>query len=147
MAGAPHFITVTHDMIANFRYSHTGGRTRITLQNPHLPRKRDEMSAETSFAWDDPLRLDEQLSDEERAVRDAAHDYCQSSLQPRITLAAREERFDRQILTEMGSLGFLGATLPESYGGSELSHVAYGLITREVERVDSGYRSAMSVQS
>ena len=105
------------------------------------------MAAEAAFAWDDPLRLDEQLSDEERAVRDAAHDYCQSSLQPRIMLAARHERFERQILTEMGSLGLLGATLPEAYGGSQLSHVAYGLIAREVERVDSGYRSAMSVQS
>ena len=105
------------------------------------------MSTEASFAWDDPLRLDEQLSDEERAVRDAAHDYCQSSLQPRIMLAARHERFDREILTEMGSLGLLGATLPEAYGGSQLSHVAYGLISREVERVDAGYRSAMSVQS
>ena len=105
------------------------------------------MSAETPFAWDDPLRLDDQLNDEERAVRDAAHDYCQSSLQPRITLAARHERFDRQIFTEMGSLGLLGSTLPEAYGGSQLSQVAYGLIAREVERVDSGYRSAMSVQS
>ena len=105
------------------------------------------MAGEAAFAWDDPLRLDEQLTDEERAVRDAAHDYCQSSLQPRIMLAARHERFDRQILTEMGSLGLLGATLPEAYGGSQLSHVAYGLIAREVERVDSGYRSAMSVQS
>ncbi len=105
------------------------------------------MSTEATFAWDDPLCLDEQLSDEERAVRDAAHDYCQSSLQPRIMLAARHERFDRQIVTEMGSLGLLGATLPEAYGGSRASHVAYGLISREVERVDSGYRSAMSVQS
>jgi glutaryl-CoA dehydrogenase len=105
------------------------------------------MSAETPFAWDDALRLDDQLSDEERAVRDAAHDYCQSSLLPRITLAARHERFDRQIFTEMGSLGLLGSTLPEAYGGSQLSQVAYGLIAREVERVDSGYRSAMSVQS
>lgn len=105
------------------------------------------MSAETPFSWDDPLRLDDQLSDEERAVRDAAHDYCQSSLQPRITLAARHERFDRQIFNEMGSLGLLGSTLPEAYGGSQLSNVAYGLIAREVERVDSGYRSAMSVQS
>ena len=105
------------------------------------------MAAEAAFVWDDPLRLDEQLTDEERAVRDAAHDYCQSSLQPRIMLAARHERFDRQILTEMGSLGLLGATLPEAYGGSQLSHVSYGLIAREVERVDSGYRSAMSVQS
>ena len=105
------------------------------------------MSSETLFAWDDPLGLDEQLSDEERAMRDAAHDYCQSSLQPRITLAARHERFDRQIVTEMGSLGLLGATLPEAYGGSGASQIASGLITREVERVDSGYRSAMSVQS
>lgn len=105
------------------------------------------MSTEAAFDWHDPLRLDEQLSDEERAVRDAAHDYCQSSLQPRILLAARHERFDRGILTEMGSLGLLGPTLPEVYGGSALSHVAYGLINREVERVDSGYRSAMSVQS
>lgn len=105
------------------------------------------MSTESLFVWHDPLGLNEQLSEEERAVRDAAHDYCQSSLQPRITLAARHERFDRQILTEMGSLGLLGATLPEMYGGSELSHVAYGLIAREVERVDSAYRSAMSVQS
>jgi alkylation response protein AidB-like acyl-CoA dehydrogenase len=77
------------------------------------------MSTEAAFAWDDPLCLDEQLSDEERAVRDAAHDYCQSSLQPRVMLAARHERFDRQILTEMGSLGLLGATLPEAYGGSQ----------------------------
>src|ERR1700731_2339075 len=105
------------------------------------------MSAEIAFTWDDPLRLDEQLTEEERLTRDTAHDYCQSSLQPRVMLAAREERFDRQILTEMGSLGLLGSTLPEVYGGSDLSHVAYGLILREVERVDSGYRSAMSVQS
>jgi glutaryl-CoA dehydrogenase len=105
------------------------------------------MTVEHAFAWDDPLRLDEQLHEEERLARDTAHDYCQSSLLPRVTLAAREERFDREILTEMGSLGLLGATLPERYGGGDLSHVAYGLIAREVERVDSGYRSAMSVQS
>src|SRR3984957_17911688 len=105
------------------------------------------MPTETAFSWDDPLRLDEQLSVEERVTRDAAHDYCQSSLQPRVELAAREERFDREILTEMGSLGFLGATLPALYGGGDLSEVAYGLIAREVERVDSGYRSVMSVQS
>jgi glutaryl-CoA dehydrogenase len=105
------------------------------------------MTAENTFVWDDPLRLDAQLHEEERLARDTAHDYCQSSLLPRVTLAAREERFDREILTEMGSLGLLGATLPERYGGGDLSHVAYGLIAREVERVDSGYRSAMSVQS
>ena len=105
------------------------------------------MSAEVEFTWEDPLRLVDQLTEEERAVRDAAHDYCLAALQPRIVLAARQERFDRDIMTEMGSLGLLGSTLPERYGGSELSHVAYGLIAREVERVDSGYRSAMSVQS
>jgi glutaryl-CoA dehydrogenase len=105
------------------------------------------MTVKNAFLWEDPLFLDEQLSPEERAVRDAANDYCQSSLLPRIIRAAREEHFDREILREMGSLGFLGSTLPEAYGGSELSHVAYGLTAREVERVDSGYRSAMSVQS
>jgi glutaryl-CoA dehydrogenase len=105
------------------------------------------MAAESEFLWADPLRLEEQLSPEEQAVREAAHDYCQSSLLPRVTLAARHEKFDRDILMEMGSLGFLGSTLPEAYGGAELNHVAYGLIAREVERVDSGYRSAMSVQS
>src|SRR5262249_37660468 len=103
------------------------------------------MTADTRFVWDDPLALEEQLSLDERALRDAARDYCQSSLLPRITMAARNEHFDREIFTEMGSLGFLGCTLPEVYGGAELSHVAYGLIAREVERVDSGYRSAMSV--
>jgi glutaryl-CoA dehydrogenase len=105
------------------------------------------MAVETAFAWDDPLRLSDQLTTDERAVAEAAHDYCQGALQPRVLQAAREERFEREIMTEMGSLGFLGPTLPERYGGSELSHVAYGLIAREVERVDSGYRSAMSVQS
>lgn len=105
------------------------------------------MTVTNTFLWEDPLSLDEQLSPEERAVREAANDYCQSSLLPRIIRAAREEHFDREILREMGSLGFLGSTLPEAYGGGELSHVAYGLTAREVERVDSGYRSAMSVQS
>jgi glutaryl-CoA dehydrogenase len=105
------------------------------------------MSDGNEFIWEDPLQLEEQLSTEERAIREAAHDYCQSALQPRVTQAARTEHFDRSILTEMGSLGFLGSTLPEEYGGGALNHVAYGLIAREVERVDSGYRSAMSVQS
>jgi len=109
--------------------------------------KSSDIADDVEFIWEDPLGLSEQLNDEERAVRDAAHDYCQSALMPRITLAARHERFDRAILTEMGSLGFLGCTLPSLYGGGELSHVSYGLVAREVERVDSGYRSAMSVQS
>ncbi len=99
-----------------------------------------------SFSWSDPLRLDGQLSAEERAIRDAAHDYCQNKLQPRILTANREERFDREIMTEMGQLGLLGATI-QGHGCPGLSHVAYGLVAREVERVDSGYRSAMSVQS
>lgn len=99
------------------------------------------------FQWDDPFDLESQITDEERLIRDTARDYCQSSLMPRVLLAARHENFDREIMTEMGALGLLGATLPEAYGGAEAGHVAYGLIAREVERVDSGYRSAMSVQS
>lgn len=99
------------------------------------------------FQWDDPFDLESQITDEERLIRDTARDYCQSSLMPRVLLAARHEKFDREIMTEMGALGLLGATLPEIHGGAEAGHVAYGLIAREVERVDSGYRSAMSVQS
>jgi glutaryl-CoA dehydrogenase len=100
-----------------------------------------------SFAWDDPLLLEDQLGEEERMARDTARAYCQERLQPGVIAAFREERFDREILREMGELGLLGCTLPEQYGCAGLSHVAYGLIAREVERVDSGYRSAMSVQS
>lgn len=99
------------------------------------------------FVWDDPLLLDDQLSEEERMIRDSARDYAQSRLMPRVLTANREERFDREIMTEMGELGLLGATLPEQYGCSNVNYVSYGLIAREVERVDSGYRSAMSVQS
>lgn len=99
------------------------------------------------FRWDDPLLLDDQITDEERLIRDTARKYCQEKLMPRILMANRNETFDRSILDEMGGLGFLGATLPEEYGGAGLNHVSYGLIAREVERVDSGYRSAMSVQS
>ncbi|MEH6642540.1 MULTISPECIES: acyl-CoA dehydrogenase [Halomonadaceae] len=101
----------------------------------------------THFNWDDPLLLEQQLTDEERQIRDAAYDYCQENLQPRVLSAFREERFDREIMTEMGELGLLGATVSPEYGGAGVNHVAYGLIAREVERVDSGYRSAMSVQS
>ena len=99
------------------------------------------------FRWDDPLLLDEQLAEDERMVRDAARAYCQDRLMPRILMANREERFDPEIMTEMGELGFLGATLPEEYGCAGVNYVCYGLIAREVERVDSGYRSTMSVQS
>jgi glutaryl-CoA dehydrogenase len=99
------------------------------------------------FDWADPFDLNHQLTDEERMVRDTAHAYAQDSLQPRVTEAYLNENFDREILREMGNLGLLGATIPGTYGGAGLGYVSYGLIAREVERVDSGYRSAMSVQS
>jgi glutaryl-CoA dehydrogenase len=99
------------------------------------------------FDWQDPFALDAQLTDEERMVQAAARDYAQGELLPRVTSAFLEERFDREIMSEMGALGLLGPTIPESYGGAGLGYVAYGLVAREVERVDSGYRSAMSVQS
>jgi glutaryl-CoA dehydrogenase len=104
-------------------------------------------SSRPAFDWSDPLLIDEELSAEERLVRDAARDYAQDRLLPRVVAAFREERFDREIMNEFGAQGFFGATLPEAYGGADASYVAYGLINREVERVDSGYRSAMSVQS
>lgn len=100
-----------------------------------------------AFDWSDPLRFDAALSEEENLIREAARDYAQEKLQPRVLSAFREERFDREIMEELGALGFLGVTIPEAYGGAGASYVAYGLIAREVERVDSGYRSAMSVQS
>jgi glutaryl-CoA dehydrogenase len=98
------------------------------------------------FTWEDPLRLDEQLSEEERAIRDAAHAFAQEKLFPRVLEANRHEIFDRAIMNEMGEMGFLGATL-SGYGCADVGYVAYGLIAREIERVDSGYRSAFSVQS
>jgi len=105
------------------------------------------MSSSPSFHWDDPLLLNQQLSDEERMVRDATQAYAQDKLQPRVLEAFRHERTDPAIFAEMGELGLLGATIPEAYGGAGLNYVSYGLIAREVERVDSGYRSMMSVQS
>jgi glutaryl-CoA dehydrogenase len=103
--------------------------------------------AKASFKWDDPLLLDLQLSEEERMVRDTAYQYCQDKLLPRIQEAFRNEKTDPSIFREMGELGLLGPTIPAEYGGSGLNYVCYGLIAREVERVDSGYRSMMSVQS
>jgi glutaryl-CoA dehydrogenase len=100
-----------------------------------------------AFNWEDPFLLEDQLSEEERLIRDSAHDYCQDKLMPRILMANRHEEFDRDIMTELGEIGLLGATIPEEYGGAGVNHTSYGLIAREVERVDSGYRSAMSVQS
>jgi glutaryl-CoA dehydrogenase len=106
----------------------------------------DKPASKPNFQWDDPLLFDDQLSDDERMVRDSAHAYCQEQLLPRVLEANRHEKFDREILNEMGELGFLGSTL-EGYGCAGVNHVCYGLIAREVERVDSGYRSTMSVQS
>jgi glutaryl-CoA dehydrogenase len=100
-----------------------------------------------SYDWQDAFALDEQLTEEERLVRDSARGYAQGKLLPRVTSAYLDERFDRDIMTEMGALGLLGATIPIEYGGAGLGYVSYGLVAREVERVDSGYRSAMSVQS
>ena len=104
-------------------------------------------AVKTTFVWDDPLLLDGQLEVEERMVRDMAREYAQDKLMPRVLEANRNETFDRKIINEMGELGLLGPTIPEEYGGAGINHVCYGLITREVERVDSGYRSVMSVQS
>jgi glutaryl-CoA dehydrogenase len=103
-------------------------------------------SDKTAFDWADPLLLEDELSEEERMVRDSARDYCQEKLLPRVIEANRHEHFDREIMNEMGALGFLGATI-EGYGCAGVNYISYGLIAREVERVDSGYRSAMSVQS
>lgn len=105
------------------------------------------MSSKPDFKWDDPLLLDDQLSDEERMIRDAAHSYCQDKLMPRVLEANRHELFHREIMNELGELGLLGSTIPEKYGCAGANYVSYGLVAREVERVDSGYRSAMSVQS
>ncbi|HUQ25587.1 MAG TPA: acyl-CoA dehydrogenase [Burkholderiales bacterium] len=107
--------------------------------------KREKLKAK--FAWEDPLLLDQQLSEDERMVRDAAKKYCQDKLAPRVLEAFRHEKTDPKIFREMGELGLLGPTIPEEFGGPGLNYVSYGLIAREVERVDSGYRSMMSVQS
>src|SRR5438445_12236480 len=111
----------------------------------NAPLKTKPKKAE--FAWHDPLLLEAQLRGEERAVRDTARAYAQEKLAPRVLEAFRHEKADPSILREMGALGFLGATLPPEYGGAGINHVSYGLIARELERVDSGYRSTMSVQS
>src|SRR5579885_1227961 len=102
---------------------------------------------EASFDWADPLLLNEELSEDERMVRDSARAFCNAQVRPRVREAFRHETFDRAIMTEMGEAGLLGITLPEQYGGASMNYVSYGLVAREVERVDSGYRSAMSVQN
>ena len=106
-----------------------------------------ERSVKAAFQWDDPLLLEDQLTEDERLIRDTARGYAQEKLAPRVTLAYRNETFDPAIMREMGALGLLGSTLPEEYGGAGANYVSYGLVAREIERVDSGYRSAMSVQS
>ena len=113
---------------------------KLAEDRPAAPRKLG------AFKWDDPLRLEDQLTEDVRAVRDAAHAYCEEKLCTGVLAANRHERFDREIMNEMGEMGFLGATL-DSHGCAGVGYVAYGLIAREVERVDSGYRSAFSVQS
>ena len=104
-------------------------------------------SAEQAFSWEDPLLLSEMLTEDERLINNAAKDFCEGELLPGITLAHRNEKFDRNIMNKFGDNGFLGATIPEEYGGAGLSYVNYGLIAKNVESIDSGYRSAMSVQS
>ncbi|MBZ0216440.1 MAG: acyl-CoA dehydrogenase family protein, partial [Fimbriimonadaceae bacterium] len=99
------------------------------------------------FNWEDPLGLESQLTEEERMIRDSIRQFCQDKLEPRVRSAFREERFDREIMDEAGELGLLGIMIPEEYGGAGLNYVAYGVIAREIERVDSGYRSAISVQN
>jgi glutaryl-CoA dehydrogenase len=119
------------------------------MNAPQAAHLKIHSSAHSSvpFTWDDPLLLDEQLTEDERMVRDAARAYCQDKLGSRVTLAFRNETTDPALFREMGELGLLGPTIPSEYGGPGLGYVAYGLIAREVERVDSGYRSMMSVQS
>ena len=112
-----------------------------------MPQQNPSSSAKPAFDWTDPFRLDDQLTDDERMTRDAAHAYAQDKLQPRVIDAYRDETTDPGVFREMGEMGLLGVTIPEAYGGLGAGYVLYGLIAREIERVDSGYRSMMSVQS
>src|SRR5258708_6169026 len=118
------------------------------MNAPDLKEKsKKQGKTKAEFSWQDPLLLDQQLTEEERMVRDAAHDYCQGKLAPRILEAFRNEKTDPNVFREMGEVGLLGPVIPAEYGGPGLNYVSYGLIAREVERVDSGFRSMMSVQS
>ncbi len=117
----------------------------VKMEKPKL--KAKDVPDLGRFDWQDPFRMEDQLTEEERMLRDAARDYAQTKLQPRVIAAFRDETMDPAIFREMGAMGLLGTTIPEEYGGLGASYVAYGLIAREVERVDSGYRSMMSVQS
>ncbi len=109
----------------------------------HTPAKLEA----NAFDWADPLLLGQQLNEEERMVRDSAEEFCGAVLQPAVRDGFRNEVFDRSLMKEMGEVGFLGITLPEEYGGAAMNYTCYGLVAREVERIDSGYRSAMSVQN
>src|SRR3954454_21251939 len=130
-----------------FMTASNDGRSEDDPMTAAAQTKPKSKPAEAHFRWDDPLLLDDQLSDDERMIRDSARQYAQGKLMPRVIEAYREEKTDRSIFNEMGELGLLGVTIPEEYGGVGASYVAYGLVAREVERVDSGYRSMMSVQS
>src|SRR3974390_1037465 len=123
--------------------------SQTASQTPEKLELRPQPSAKAAvpFNWEDPLDFEGELSHEERMVRDTARGYAQEKLFPRVLMANREERFDRSIISEMGALGLLGSTIPEEYGGAGLGYVAYGLIAREIEAVDSRYRSTLSVQS
>ncbi len=117
------------------------------VEKPETLQPKSAIIKEAAFRWDDPLDLEDELSEEERLVRDTARSFAQDKLFPRVIAANREERFDPAIVREMGALGLLGSTIPQDYGGAGLNYVCYGLIARELERVDSGFRSLMSVQS
>jgi glutaryl-CoA dehydrogenase len=121
----------------------------MTTAEPMIAKTPSQKSAshDAVFRWDDPLRFDDQLGEDERLIRDTARAYAQDRLLPRVIEAYMEEKTDRAIFTEMGALGLLGVTIPEAYGGAGASYVSYGLVAREIERVDSGFRSMMSVQS
>jgi glutaryl-CoA dehydrogenase len=118
-----------------------------TATSPKSPPKPAQVLKDSEFNWQDPLNLDGDLTEEERMVRDSARAFSQDKLMPRVRLAWRDETVDKDLLPEMGALGLLGPTIPQEYGGAGLGYVAYGLIAREIERVDSGYRSTLSVQS
>ena len=119
----------------------------IDTHSEHANTPETARAKPPALNWEDPFLLEDQLTEDERLVRDSARAYADEALATRILEANRHENFDRNILNEMGELGLLGSTIPEEYGGAGVNYVSYGLVAREVERVDSGYRSAMSVQS
>ena len=121
--------------------------TQIQIDNKNIVNLKSSKSAKPKFNWEDPLLLETLFSEEEKLIKSTAHDYAQSKLMPRVEESFLNEKTDKDIFKEMGQLGLLGLTIPEKYGCAGASYVSYGLVAREVERVDSGYRSMMSVQS